>query len=187
METNFLVVTHALTQWNVEGRIQGHTDLPLNKDGRKMAGQLAKRLLKEHIDSIYTSDLQRTIETALPFARMRSLKIIKDIRLREGRSINQERSDSYPTLPFHTEVENEVGAFERIFFALSEIAHENQGKNVLIISHGGVVELFINHVIASEKSPIRYQGIRMALNRLSFRDGKWHCMSLDEDDFIRKR
>lgn len=187
MAANFILVTHALTKWNVEGRIQGHTDLPLNREGRLMAECLGRYLLKEDINAVYTSDLRRAVETALPFSHLTSIKIIQDIRLREGRSVNQERSVNYPTLPFHMEVENEEGVTERMVTVMSEIARKNSGKNVLVISHGGATELFIKHVLASGKTSLRYLGVRMGLNRLIYKSGSWQCVRLDEDDHLRKR
>ena len=186
MKTDFIIVSHALTRWNVEGRIQGHTDLPLNQEGHRMARLLGERLLRENINAVYTSDLRRAVETALPFSRLSGIDIIKDIRLREGRSIQQERSDQYPTLPFYVEVENEEDLRKRMVSALSEIAWNNQGQKVLVVSHGGALEHFMHHVIASGNSAHTYQGIRMALNRLSFSSGKWHCLGLNEIDYFQK-
>ena len=186
MKTNFIIVSHALTRWNVEGKIQGHTDLPLNREGRRMARLLGERLLRENINAVYTSDLRRAVETVLFFSCLSGIEIIKDIRLREGRSIQQERSDHYPTLPFYVEVEDEEDLRKRMVSVLSEIAWNNQGQKVLVVSHGGALEHFIHHVIASENSAHKYQGIRMALNRLSFSSGKWRCLGLNEIDYLQK-
>ncbi len=186
MKTDFIIVSHALTRWNVEGRIQGHTDLPLNQEGHRMARLLGERLLRENINAVYTSDLRRAVETALPFSRLSGIDIIKDIRLREGRSIQQERSGQYPTLPFYVEVENEEALRKRMVAVLSEIAWNNQGQKVLVVSHGGALEHFMHHVIASENCVHTYQGIRMALNRLSFSSGRWHCLKLNEIDHLQK-
>lgn len=184
MATGFIVVTHALTQWNVENRIQGHTDIPLNDAGWDMAQKLAKALMREKIDGIYTSDLRRAYETAAPFAEFRSIPVTRDIRLREGRSIHQERSTQYPTLPFNIEVEDEKIVTRRMTSALSCIGKKNPEKNLLIISHGGAVELFISHVLKTEESPLIYKDVRMALNRLTYDSGRWFCTRLNEDHHL---
>ena len=145
-----------------------------------MARQLGERLLKENIDAVYTSDLRRAVETALPFSHLSGIEIITDIRLREGRSIYQERSDRYPTLPFYVEVEEEGDLRERMVLVLSEIARNKAGQKVLVVSHGGAIEHFIHHVIACENSAHEYLGIRMALNRLCFTSGRWQCLGLNE-------
>jgi probable phosphoglycerate mutase len=55
---------HGQTDWNVEGRLQGHTDTRLNDTGRQQARDLAKRLTSIQLDAIYSSALSRSRETA---------------------------------------------------------------------------------------------------------------------------
>jgi alpha-ribazole phosphatase len=58
------LVRHGVTQWNVEQRFCGHSDIPLSAQGRAQARWLARRLQGEAITTIYTSDLLRARETA---------------------------------------------------------------------------------------------------------------------------
>ncbi len=58
------VVRHGETSWNEAGRIQGHTDVPLNDRGRAQICQLELRLGGVNFDAVYASDLSRTMETA---------------------------------------------------------------------------------------------------------------------------
>ena len=186
MSCRLILVSHALTQWNIEGRIQGHTDVPLNHEGENMAQCLAKRLAKETIHGIYTSDLKRAYQTAEPFAEQKALEIIQEIRLREGRSINQERSSIYPTLPFYKEVETQTDLCLRVTAALSDIAKRHNNQTILVVSHGGSIEFFINHILEKTKEPIiKYQGIRMALNWLEYKKEQAFCIKLNEDDFLK--
>lgn len=181
MATQIILVSHALTQWNIDGRLQGHTDVPLNYWGVKMAGCLAKQLATETIHAIYTSDLKRAWQTAWPTAEQKSLRIIQDIRLREGRSILQERSPLYQTLPFSPEVETKTGLIARMTEILSEISLAHAHQTVLVVSHGGSLDLFIHRLLeTSENKLLTYKGIRMALNRIQYDTGKWHCLSLNE-------
>ena len=185
MTTQLILVSHALTQWNIEGRIQGHTDVPLNHEGKNMAQCLAKRLAKETIHGIYTSDLKRAYQTAEPVAEQKSLSIIQEIGLREGRSLNQELSSAYPTLPFHKEVETEADLYLRMRGALSNIAKHHDNQTILVVSHGGALEFFIKYLLEKDTSPsIKYQGIRMALNRLQYKEGQWTIIHLNENEFL---
>ena len=186
-KTHLILVTHAITQWNVEGRVQGHTNIPLNEQGRKMAQDLAVCLKDETIQKIYTSDLTRAVETAEPLARKKSLEIVQKIQLREGRSIHQERSNSYPTLPYHMEVENEAGVCQRMIQVLTEISEKHCGETILVISHGGAVELFITHLLENIGKPTNlYKGIRMALNLLTFDSGVFSCTNLNQVNHLKE-
>ena len=57
-------VRHGTTDWNTVKRWQGHTDLPLNENGRSLARLLAPRLADIPFDECWSSDLQRSAETA---------------------------------------------------------------------------------------------------------------------------
>ena len=185
MTAQLILVSHGITQWNEEGRIQGHTDVPLNQYGKNMAQLLAKRLSSTKIHAIYTSDLKRAYQTGQPIADKKSLKIIQDLNLREGRSINQERSNTYPTLPFSKEVETEADLFLRMEAVLSKIAIAHDNQTVLVVSHGGALDIFINKIL--ENSPdnlLKYQDIRMALNHINYDAGVWYCVNLNENKFL---
>ncbi len=187
MTTRIILVSHAITQWNVEGRIQGHTDVPLNTRGKEMARCLAKRLARETIHAVYASDLKRAYQTAGPTAEQKSLEIILDKRLREGRSINQERSDTYPTLPFSREIETETDLYQRMTEALSDIARSHDGQTVLVVSHGGSLDVFIKSLLKNTNEKLlKYQGIRMALNQIKYDAGLWHYIQLNETNFLKQ-
>ena len=59
------LVRHGQTDWNIEKKhTQGHTDIPLNENGKKQAEQLAQSISNLKIDKIISSDLLRAKETA---------------------------------------------------------------------------------------------------------------------------
>ena len=62
--TRIIAIRHGETAWNVDTRIQGHLDIPLNDTGLWQADQVARALADEPITAIYTSDLQRAHATA---------------------------------------------------------------------------------------------------------------------------
>ena len=58
------IVRHGETEWNAQGRIQGHTDINLSDAGRRQAKAVAQRLEQVSFAAAYCSDLSRTRETA---------------------------------------------------------------------------------------------------------------------------
>ena len=63
------ITRHGETEWNVAGRIQGHTDVPLSERGQEQARMLARRLSNVPIDAVYSSDLARAAKPpASPWA-----------------------------------------------------------------------------------------------------------------------
>ena len=81
--TTILLARHGETDWNLERRVQGHTDRPLNESGRAQALALADRLSTESLDAVYSSDLARARETAAVIAARHGLDVIETSDLRE--------------------------------------------------------------------------------------------------------
>ena len=79
------LVRHGESTWNGTGRFHGDLDVPLTKVGEEQAQKLAVRIGRLGIgfDGLYSSDLQRTVNTAKPVAEVLGLTIQTDRRLRE--------------------------------------------------------------------------------------------------------
>ena len=81
--TRILAIRHGETAWNVDTRIQGQLDIPLNDTGRWQAHRLALAVAEENLDAIYASDLLRAYETAQAVASGSGREIVTDAGLRE--------------------------------------------------------------------------------------------------------
>jgi len=79
----FYFLRHGQTDWNVEGRIQGHTDTPLNATGIEQARQAAELLKSHPITRIISSPLIRALKTAAIAAESVRLPVHVDSRLME--------------------------------------------------------------------------------------------------------
>ncbi len=151
MMTTLWLVRHGQTDWNVEGRYQGQTDVPLNATGLAQANALAAELAGKPFDAVYSSDLQRARRTAEVIASPLHLAVHTDARLRE---INQgqwegqnyrhlvavfqaemqaRRADPYGFRPPEGESVAEVAA--RVAQAIAEITAIHPGGQVIIVSH----------------------------------------------------
>jgi probable phosphoglycerate mutase len=76
-------VRHGESAYNVEGRLQGQTDVKLSPLGLQHAAAIATALGKLEIDAIYASPLSRAMQTAGPLAAALKLPILEDARLKE--------------------------------------------------------------------------------------------------------
>ena len=83
MATHFYLVRHGQSEGNLSHSFLGHTDLPLTEHGRAQAELASRYLVTLTPDVIYSSDLLRAYETALPTAEKLSLPINKSTAFRE--------------------------------------------------------------------------------------------------------
>ncbi len=155
--TELILIRHGETDWNVERRIQGHTDIPLNETGLTQADAIGERFIDERIDVLLSSDLGRAMQTANPIAKACGLPVIRDVRLRErhlgvlqGKTIDEAREltpEAYEI--FHsriTDVALEGGESlaefaQRVTGTLVELARVHRDKRIVAVTHGGVVDI----------------------------------------------
>ncbi len=81
--TTLILVRHGQTDWNLERRYQGKTDIPLNGNGRRQAAHVAEQLRNAGLAAVYSSALGRAYVTASAIAAAHGLVAIKDARLNE--------------------------------------------------------------------------------------------------------
>jgi len=135
--TALLLVRHGETDWNADGRLQGHTDRPLSDFGRRQARQLAEELAEEKLDAIYASDLSRASETAEIVGVRLGLGVVIDPGLREKdwgtwEGLTGVGRDRVEFVGESTEAHQ-----ERMLGALRRIAERHSGGRVLVVTHGG--------------------------------------------------
>ena len=99
--TRIIAIRHGETAWNVDTRIQGHLDIPLNDTGLWQARQVGQALADEAVAAIYSSDLQRAYATAEAVARTTGAPLTPVPGLRErsfgsfqGRTFQQIETES---------------------------------------------------------------------------------------------
>jgi broad specificity phosphatase PhoE len=142
--TTILVARHGETDWNLERRWQGWADPPLNENGRAQARELAAQLAEVPFDAVYSSDLRRAHETAEIVAAPHGVPVIADARLREvdvgswSGLLHTEVAERYPD-GVRTDGETPEQHAERVRKAVEEIARENDGRRILIVTHGGSI------------------------------------------------
>jgi 2,3-bisphosphoglycerate-dependent phosphoglycerate mutase len=153
--TELIFVRHGQTDWNAEGRIQGHIGPGLNALGRQQANEAAQALTGERIDAIYSSDLARARETAEIIGRAVGVSITEDMRLRERAHGDWEAKTTAELdaqVPNWRELWRRVDldmrapggestrqVVARVTPMLEEIAAAHPNGRVIIVTHGGVI------------------------------------------------
>jgi broad specificity phosphatase PhoE len=135
--TTLLLVRHGETDWNAAGRLQGHTDRPLNEYGRRQARELAERLTGERIAAVYTSDLARARETAEIIAAPLDLEVVLEPGLREKNWGNWEGLTADERASVEYAGESTEAHRARVLDALNRIAEAHPGERVVVVTHGG--------------------------------------------------
>ena len=158
--TTILLARHAETTWNRERRFQGHADSPLTEEGRAQARALADELAGREIAAVYASDLSRAAETAEIVAERLDLPVHLDSGLREV-DVGEWSGLTWPEIeerfPEGVELHRTRGygwergesndeMAERVLGALRRIAHDQAGRQVLVIVHGGGMRAVTAHV-----------------------------------------
>jgi broad specificity phosphatase PhoE len=132
-----LLVRHGETDWNAAGRLQGHTDRPLNDYGRMQARRLAEQLHGDGIAAIYASDLVRARETAEILGERLGLPVVLDADLREKNWGTWEGLTPDERLNVEFEGETTEEHRERVLRAVRRIAERHPGRRVVVVTHGG--------------------------------------------------
>ncbi len=155
--TEIILIRHGETDWNRELRFQGHIDVPLNDMGHEQARRLGLRLAGETVQYLVSSDLMRAQQTAAPAAQQLGLPVVTRASLREQNfgMVEGMRADEIQNLHPHAweqwlqfredhampEGENARDFHTRIMGALGDIAALHAGQRVLVVTHGGVLDM----------------------------------------------
>lgn len=162
--TKIILIRHGESLGNAVRRLLGHTDLDLSELGYMQAECTARVLADEKIDAVYSSDLLRAYNTALPHAKMRSLQVngrralreinigewegmlVSEVKEKFGDMYDKEWLGSFGTFRFPGG-ESTIEAGERFYSECEQIARENEGKTLLIAAHAAVIRSFFIKVL----------------------------------------
>jgi probable phosphoglycerate mutase len=183
--TRVLAIRHGETAWNVDGRIQGQLDVPLNVTGRWQVHRLALAMAEEDIAAVYSSDLLRALETAQAVARGSGDPVVTDTGLRErgfgtfeGMSyaeINERWPDMGERWRRRDPTFGAPGGetlndfYARSIAAASRLAALHPGQTIALVSHGGVMDcLYRAATRVALDAPRSWQLGNAAINRLLY-------------------
>lgn len=176
-ETTILLVRHGETDWNLERRVQGHTDRPLNETGRAQAAALVEELTDEQIDAVYSSDLARALDTAQGVAAVHGLEVQPLPGLREKNFgtweglTDTEIRERFPQAlvgPWG-DAETSEELAERVLAALRAIAADHPGGRVLVVTHGGALRAVLRHCEVEDGPVLNCHVARIAIGNGTLR------------------
>lgn len=142
------ITRHGQTDWNVQKKVMGRCDEPLNETGLSQAEETREKLMDTDIDLIICSPLLRAKKTAEIINKDRNIDIIYDDRIIE-RDFGELEGlqtkdfdfdgywDYYKNIQYER-AENIQVFFKRIYEFLDDITEKYKDKNVLLVAHGGV-------------------------------------------------
>lgn len=187
------MIRHGETSWNAEGRVQGQTDVPLSEVGHAQARAVAALFAGRQIDALYSSDLQRVTQTAQPVAQALGLAIRVEPMLRERHygmfetmtyaEVKVRHPEEYARFRAHDpEFDFRGGEGLRVFFersvkCLTDIAARHADEEVLIFTHGGVLDMAYRHAkrlgLASKRD---FEIPNAALNQIEIAGDGWKVL-----------
>jgi probable phosphoglycerate mutase len=199
--TELVFIRHGETDWNRQQRFQGQIDVPLNATGQLQAQRLAAALAGERFDLLLSSDLQRARQTLAPLAqrlarpalahgswREQGFGVLEGLSVDEIKARHPDlwalwlRHDADYGLP---EGESVRRFHARVVDAVGELVRRHEGQRLLIVTHGGVLDMLWRTVHGlplhgPRDCPIPNTGI----NRLRWRGGTLDIVRWGADEHL---
>jgi phosphoglycerate mutase len=173
-ELKLYIVRHGQTEWNVLEKFQGQLNSPLTERGIEKVGKIGKELENVKFEAVYTSELGRTIGTAEIILEKNNFEkkknIEKRLKLKKLPELNEIYFGEWQGMDFkeiflkypeeahnyfydvknycakNVKGEELKDGLERFLLGLKKIVNNNEERNILIVTHGTVLELFFNYI-----------------------------------------
>ncbi len=200
--TRLCIVRHGETTWNAERRLQGHLDIELNENGIAQAQATGRALSDQRFAAAYSSDLQRARRTAAciwsgPEDRINTHPGLRERHYGHFQGLTYEQAHTRFPDDYARFLSRDAGfAFEdggesltafaaRIAAALLEIVERHPGEQILIVTHGGVLDII--HRLSTGKSldsPRDFTIPNAALNWITHHDGRWQLVTWGDQSHL---
>lgn len=186
------LLRHGQTDWNIDFRLQGITDIPLNATGIAQAQAAAALISSSDWDVLVSSPLSRARDTAAivssvagwnnfeiePLLLERSFGEGEGLTYDEWREIYHDQS----TIPG---VESIEALTERCHLLLAHLAESYTGQRVLTVSHGALIRKLINLVSDGQLPRDGERFGNASLSTIQHLDGVWSIVNYDPHTLIR--
>lgn len=201
MVTNVLLIRHGQSEGNAAGRFGGHTDTPLSSRGRDQAERTARALSAEKFAAIYSSDLPRAVETALPLARAvnieptitdafreRSVGVMEGLTFEEAAAQHPEQYAALLRRDFDHVLlggESYRQLLDRASRKLDDAIEQHEGGQIAVFTHTGTICILALHLMgaldAPDLRPVWLVTANCGISRFELRsDGFIRVLSLND-------
>jgi uncharacterized phosphatase len=151
--TKLGLLRHGQTDWNIDLRLQGTTDIPMNQTGISQVQQAAKVLAGHSFDLILTSPLERAVHTAkLVQEALSDIEIaIEPLLLERSFGVGegftyQQWQEQYESLEHIPGAEPRKTIEARAQVLLKTLLERHAGANILAVSHGALIRFVLAEV-----------------------------------------
>lgn len=191
------LIRHGQTDWNVEGRIQGRQDIPLNDTGRAQALLLARGMEKRPVTAVYTSPQLRALDTARAVAAVHeapihSLPQLAEISYgdwegRTSRDILEKDRELYESWWKHPasvappggetlkQVDSRCGQ-------AWDIIRRRMGGDTAVVAHGGTLAHFIVHLLKGQPDAKEIVVSNVSITTMEYDPASSTCRLIELND-----
>lgn len=191
-ETILGLLRHGQTDWNIDFRLQGISDIPLNQNGIQQAIEVAEQLSASDWDLLLASPLSRAIDTAKAISAsfggfaLKIEPLILERSFGEAEGLRYEEYKAKYGRNVAPGGESLDQLRDRVELFLAQAAQEYAGKRVLAVSHGAFIRKVIR-VVSQETLPLEGQRfMNTSLSTIIHRpDTGWQIMNFDPEVYQR--
>lgn len=203
MKSKIFIVRHTETVGNVEKRLTGRQDYEITNRGKILVDELTDHFKNIKFDRIYASTSQRTVKTVQKLAELNGIRVEEKEELCEMYfgiydgwkweevdrvnpqvKLNQNKTNEILGIPNQ---ENTDDVANRIYECILNLARQNEGKTILICSHGVAIEAFLRKIAGV---PFRYEKEKfcqhnVAINELEFENDEFYIIQLANTRYLQ--
>lgn len=184
------MVRHGETDWNSIGRLQGRMNIELNDTGKQQAFESSQVLKDSEWDNLLTSPQMRAKQTALIINEVLNLDFVEmdefmEMYFGDGEGLLiEERLEKHGKNPIYPNQESVEDFYKRIDDGLNTIIESYKGKNVVLATHGKVLNYILESVSKGELESGNIGLINGSITTLIYDKGQWSIETFNEASHI---
>ena len=193
------LIRHGQTDWNIQKKYCGFSDIDLNENGKKQIKKLAKRISNERIQKIYSSDLKRTIQSAkiifkdapiekLPEFREINFGIFEGLTYQEIMKKHSKIYKKWIEKPLNTKIPNGEDLktlAKRVKRGLTKVLSANNNKTIAIFTHAGPIRVILYEILRMDlKDFWQIEPASASLSLIEFKKGKGRIRIKNDTSYL---